>query len=123
MTTESHDDREGRPLLGLGLGEGLGPIEALRFFCSEHLPAQAWLDVEPLFDAVIADRADAVAAADREWFGKLDAADAEVARLTAAVNRITEAYDAYRRRGVNPAPAEYGDVVAAIEAARGPNVE
>jgi len=27
-------------------------LEALRFFCSQHLPAKAWLDSEPLFAAV-----------------------------------------------------------------------
>lgn len=47
---------------GSGLSDQLGPIEALRFFCSKNMSAQAWLDVESLFDAVIADRATAVAA-------------------------------------------------------------
>lgn len=42
----------------------LGPLEALRFFCSQHLPAQAWLESEPLFNAVAAQ--DAAAAAERE---------------------------------------------------------
>ena len=43
---------------------------------------------------------------------------ARITELEAALRRITSTYDAYRRRGVSPAPAEYGDVVAAIEAAR-----
>lgn len=48
----------------------------------------------------------------------IDAQAAENTRLRAALKRITETYDAYRRRGVNPAPAEYADLVDAIEAAR-----
>jgi len=32
--------------------DGLSPLEALRFFCSQHLPPHAWLDSEPLFAAV-----------------------------------------------------------------------
>jgi DNA-binding FrmR family transcriptional regulator len=35
-----------------------------------------------------------------------------------AVAAIINAYDAYRRRGVAPAPTEYADVVHNIEAAR-----
>ena len=35
-----------------------------------------------------------------------------------ALAKVVSTYDAYRRRGVSPAPAEYADVVAAIEAAR-----
>lgn len=35
-----------------------------------------------------------------------------------ALQRIIEAYDAYRGRGVMPAPNQYADLVAAIEAAR-----
>ena len=54
------------------------------------------------------------------------------ARLTAleaaesATARVVATYDAYRRRGVSPAPVEYSQVVEAIEDARdvlGPNVE
>lgn len=36
--------------------EELDPIERLRFFCSIAMRAQDWLDVEPFFDALIADR-------------------------------------------------------------------
>lgn len=43
----------------------LDPIEALRFFCSQHFPGQAWLDSETLFDAVMAAQG-AVEAAERE---------------------------------------------------------
>ena len=48
-----------------------------------------------------------------------DAAADEIERLRADLLRIIDTYDAYRRRGVSPAPAEYADVVAAIDAARG----
>ena len=36
--------------------EELDPIERLRFFCSIAMRAQDWLDVEPLFEDLIADR-------------------------------------------------------------------
>lgn len=48
----------------------------------------------------------------------LAARDAEVGRLSGALTAIVGKYDAYRRRGVAPAPAEYGDVVDAIERGR-----
>lgn len=34
------------------------PIERLRFFCAQAMRGQDWLDVEPFFDAVIAERED-----------------------------------------------------------------
>jgi hypothetical protein len=37
-----------------------GPLERLRFFCSLSMPEQDWLDVEPFFDAVEKEQADAV---------------------------------------------------------------
>jgi len=33
----------------------LEPIEQLRYFCSNHLPAEAWLDSEDYFEAVVAE--------------------------------------------------------------------
>lgn len=38
--------------------------------------------------------------------------------LRAALTKVVKTYDDYRRRGVAPAPAEYADVVDAIESAR-----
>ena len=32
------------------------PIERLRFYCSLAMSGQDWLDVEPFFDALVADR-------------------------------------------------------------------
>ena len=42
----------------------------------------------------------------------------ENARLREATKRIVTTYDAYLRRGVNPAPMEYADVAESIERAR-----
>ena len=42
----------------------------------------------------------------------------EAADAFAALNKIVSAYDAYRARGVMPAPVKYKDVVFAINAAR-----
>lgn len=39
-------------------------------------------------------------------------------KVCEALARIVNTYDAYRQRGVSPAPAEYADLVAAINAAR-----
>jgi hypothetical protein len=50
------------------------PIERLRFFCSLAMNGQDWIDVEPFFDAITPERADA---------GK-DAALYEAARLLAS---------------------------------------
>ena len=41
---------------------------------------------------------------------------AAVEQARAALTKITTTYDAYRRRGVAPAPVEYADLVDAIEA-------
>ena len=38
----------------LGGGDEPDPLERLRFFCSIAMNNQDWLDVEPLFDDVIA---------------------------------------------------------------------
>jgi hypothetical protein len=38
--------------------------------------------------------------------------------IVEALRLIVDRYDAYRRRGVSPAPTEYADVVEAIESAR-----
>ena len=46
------------------------------------------------------------------------AALALVTKLREAVDNLVATYDAYRRRGVSPAPQEYVDVVAAIENVR-----
>ena len=43
---------------------------------------------------------------------------AEQGGADAALKRIVTTYDAYRRRGVSPAPVEYSDVVQAIESGR-----
>lgn len=45
------------------MAENLSPIETLRFFCSQNFLGQAWIESEPLFEAVVAEigalRADA----------------------------------------------------------------
>lgn len=42
---------------GINDEEEPDPVERLRFFCSLAMHGDDWLDVEPFFDAVIADRA------------------------------------------------------------------
>ena len=49
---------------------------------------------------------------------RAERAEAECAKLRGVVRGIVDTYDNYRRRGVAPAPAEYVDVVKAIDAAR-----
>ena len=44
--------------------------------------------------------------------------DVEIERLRAALTKVVDTYDAYRRRGVVPSPVEYADVIVAIEQAR-----
>ena len=49
---------------------------------------------------------------------RIERLERELTEARAVTRRIVSAYDAYRRRGVNPAPAEYQSVVDAIDAAR-----
>lgn len=37
------------------MSDELEPIEQLRYFCSKHLPAEAWLDSEEYFETVVAE--------------------------------------------------------------------
>ena len=46
--------------------------------------------------------------------GELQHVVAERDALAALLRRIIDSYNAYRRRGVAPAPIEYADVVRAI---------
>jgi small-conductance mechanosensitive channel len=54
----------------------------------------------------------------QEAEGKLDGALVAIADLRARVQRVVEAYDGYRGRGVLPAPDHYRLMVEAIEALR-----
>ena len=61
-----------------------------------------------------------VVAERNEWKITAERAEDENAKLRGVVRGIVDTYDNYRRRGVAPAPAEYVDVVKAIDAAREP---
>lgn len=52
------------------------------------------------------------------WHGHAERARRERDALRAKLDRITTAYDAYRGKGVMPAPAHYADLVIAIDEAR-----
>ena len=45
--------------------DGSDPIERIRAFCSFSMVGQDWLDVEPFFDAVVAERDALLADAER----------------------------------------------------------
>lgn len=49
---------------------------------------------------------------------RLEEAERDAERRQAALDRIVKAYDAYRGRGVAPAPGEYGALVEAIHKGR-----
>ena len=108
-------------------GHGLGPvcdaaadeIERLRRWKSTHAPRLEAL--EGLLSTSQIEAAageEAIATLESERAANAILTD-EIERLRADLLRIIDTYDAYRRRGVSPAPAEYADVVAAIDAARG----
>lgn len=92
---DSHLVERLRTRNGSSSGFGLGPV------CDE-----AAAEIERL-TAALKNANDHAEHFERLWYLRGDAIEA-----------ITGAYDAYRHRGVNPAPAEYADVVAAIEDAR-----
>jgi GNAT superfamily N-acetyltransferase len=60
----------------------------------------------------------AVTDADYSWKPRAEQAEARAAALAKELRTIVAAYDAYRGRGVAPAPNEYQTLVRAINAAR-----
>lgn len=55
-----------------GGDEESDPVERLRFYCSLAMSGQDWLDVEPFFDALVADLKTFLQSQDREDAKRLD---------------------------------------------------
>lgn len=83
----------------------------------DHVPKAAWLSgVHYLYEQGAIDAA--VAAADKEWFWKLEAADAEIARLSDRVTVLNLALMALlpvARTGGDAMPQEHARIVAIAE--------
>ena len=78
----------------------------------EHLHA-----AEAERDALKAERADIIKI-NNGWAHEWDKMREERDALRAGLDRIVSAYDAYRGKGMLPAPNQYAMLVAAIDAAR-----
>lgn len=60
-----------------GGDEESDPVERLRFYCSLAMSGQDWLDVEPFFDALLADRKTFPQSQDAEDAERIDFLEAE----------------------------------------------
>ena len=118
------------PAVGSLLERGVRPVARVQrmgsfqgvphYGCLLNLEAEHRMKVnDPLYGQAELDAA--VAAADREWFGKLEAADTRVAALTAALREVLEFQSA--REG--PTIHDWGRWrrVADDTPSHGPNVE